>query len=185
MILSIFNRKPNPLILLKKAVKRNPYGLQIVLLNKPSLWTICRTGGDIHLKRHSELRYHGDKSLNEAILELVEVLQRPVSRKEIASAGSFESKTRHILAKTDPGQCINIGTEDNPIFVKLEYDWGYWDDGVHVFLAEGYSKSQFGRKKEFCISWPEMYGYVHSLPPGENEGSGWFRPRIASEEWDV
>ena len=181
-IFSFLKRKKSLLNLLREAAERNPNGLQMVLLNKPSLWTICKNGGDIRLKRHSELRYHGEKSLNEAILELVEVLRAPVSRKEIVSAGSFESRTRHILAKTDPGQQINIGTEDKPVLVTLEYNWGYWDDGVHVCLVDASSKSRLGGKTEGCISWAEMYGYVHSLLPGEYEGRGWFRPRYESED---
>ena len=181
-IFSFFKRKPNPVDLLQEAIKRNPNGFQMVLLNKPSEWSKWGIGGDIHLGKYNELSYHGDKKLNDAILELVEELKTPVSAEDLGAMKSFQARTREILSTLDADQQINIGTEDTPVFVTLSYDWYYWDDSVHVVLVEGYTSPRFKGKKEGRISWNEMYGYVYSMPPGKNEGRDWFRPRIATNK---
>lgn len=181
-IFSFFKKKPDPVEVLKDAINRNPNGLQMVLLSKPSIWSICAVGGDIHLDDLHELNYCGEKPLDEAIHELVQELRTPVSAEDLNVEKSYESRTRKILGTLDAVQQINIGTEEVPVYVTLAYDWGYWSYGVHVYLVKGYSTSRFGGKNDGFISWREMYGFVQSMPPGKNGGSDWFHPRIARDD---
>ena len=167
---SFSKREDNPVDLLREAVKQNPLGLQMVLLRKPSTWSKCGIGGDVHLDKYYELKYRGDKTLNEAILELVEELQTPVSSDELNAEKAFQPLTRKIIATFDSDQRINIGTAEEPVLVTLAYDWYYYENGVYVNLVEGYSSPRFNGKDTCCISWREMYGYVRSLPLGDNDG---------------
>ena len=156
---------------LKDAIRNNPLGMQLILLKEPSVWSKCGINGDVHLDKYYELKYNGDKALKDAMLELIEKLQTPVSSEELRLEKSFQPITRKKLAELDDDQLINIGTDEEPVQVTLAYKWYYYENGVYVDVAKGYSTTRFWGKDHGCISWREMYGYVRSLPPGKHGGS--------------
>ena len=155
-ILELLGLRKTPKSELKELIKTNPIGLKIFLYINSLNWEKVGIGGNIRISDYCHLNYKGLKNIDDAIKELNAFLANPHTIDELNKLKEIEREARKRLFELDADAQININTLENPIYVTLDHNWGYWDYGVPVSTVSGENVSILNNKSHGMMSYQSM-----------------------------